>query len=400
MASHGASAGPSQQLGLTSIGERAPKKFRSSDGQDSGGPASMRHLLNPEASASSPSPGGNLPEGATADALKMIIPQHTEQSYAREVQMSHTNQETAPYQIFAKDQVPWRSLEILGRGNLAIVDKVERINEKAIPAQVYARKVYTVTPSQNKREILQALEASKCHRQMHLVSIIMTYEEFDGPLQSYGIVMEPIAQSNLEDYLEDIHESGKYQEPETQELLRKWFGCLASALAHLHAKGISHGDVQPSNILIKDTNVYFTYFDVAKHFRSNASTRSDVCALGLVYLNILTTLAGKYRKGFTQWRNQQKSSEIQLHLGKLLVWLENDQDKEMHEFNQCMVNLCSQMVGENPDVSLSSFAVATCFVKAAQLYEPRKPPRAPTCNCTEPWFSSGHAMISFPLSVG
>jgi tRNA A-37 threonylcarbamoyl transferase component Bud32 len=93
--------------------------------------------------------------------------------------------------------------------------------------------------------------------------VILTYEEVDPQNQNYGIIMELVAQSNLKDYLEELNDTGKYMEPDIQTILRKWFGCLASGFAYTHAKGIRHENIQPSNILVNDSDIFFASFGVS-----------------------------------------------------------------------------------------------------------------------------------------
>lgn len=139
--------------------------------------------------------------------------------------------------------------------------------------------------------------------------------------------MEPVAQGNLQDYLEELNDSSKWMDAETQTILRKWFGCLASGLVYPHAKNIRYGNIQPSNILVKDSDIFLASFGVSKHFRGDdivggtiggpdaqlatyvapevefarpQDFKADIFSLGCVYLDILTILAGKYQKGFAQ----------------------------------------------------------------------------------------------------
>ncbi|KUJ13792.1 kinase-like protein [Mollisia scopiformis] len=409
-----------RQLSGGSNEEPPSKRARSSDDRVPEGPASMRHLLNPETSV----PGGGSNDAAPAnfssEMCEMKAPQHTERSYVQEVK-SNSLPTTAisPHQIFGEGQVPVMRTESLVQGSLALIDIIESPTADATPRKTFARKTIPASRVQNARGFLEALEANKSLRHQHLVTVLLTYEEVDPQNHNYGIIMDPVAQGNLKDYLEEVIDSGKYMEPDTRMSLRKWFGCLASALAYIHAKDIRHENIQPSNILVKDSDVFFTFFGVSKYFRGDdipggttsgpdaqpgtyvapevESTRppdfkADIFSLGCVYLELLATLAGKYRKGFAQWRSKQTSSDIQIYLGQLSVYLECGQDKSSSEFYQRMVKVCSQMLEDNPSIRPSAFMIAKSVLEVQQ--------RSPEsdCDCMIPWFSSGDCTITMKLS--
>jgi serine/threonine protein kinase len=372
----------------------------------------MRHLLNAE--NSTPEVDSRAPENASSEMCSMKLPRHTERSYAQEVKSKSLLVSTIPsYRIFSEGQVPFKHVESLGRGNLALIDKVEHTTADATPGKAYARKILPASRVQNARDLLEALEASKtlCHQ--HIVTIILTYEEVGPQKRNFGIIMEPIAENNLQDYLEELHESGKCMEPNNQTMLRKWFGCLASVLAYTHAKEIRHENIQPSNILVKDNEIFFASFGVSKHFRSDdiageatgrpdaqhaayvapevesdrpQNFKADIFSLGCVYLDILTVIAGKYRKGFPRWRSKKSSSEIQVYLGQLSVYLENPQNESLNEFYQQMIKVCTQMLENSPSIRPSAFMIAERVFEAQGLWEM-------ACDCMNPWFSSGDAAI-------
>jgi len=246
----------------------------------------------------------------------------------------------------------------------------------------------------------------------------MTYENVDPQHPNYGIIMEPVAQRNLKEYLEELNDSGKFKGLNTQKILRKWFGCLASGLAYTHAKDICHENIQPSNILVKDSDIFFTFFGVSKCFQDDdipggttggpdaqlatyvapeveptrpRDFKGDIFSLGCVFLEILTILAGKYRKTFAQWRSKQSSSEIQIYLGQLSVYLEHGQDKPSSEFYQQMIKVCSQMLDANPSTRPSAFIVTQCVFEALVV---QSKSLEMACDCMTPWVSSGNPSIS------
>ncbi|KAF2830324.1 kinase-like protein, partial [Ophiobolus disseminans] len=79
-----------------------------------------------------------------------------------------------------------------------------------------------------------------------------------------GIIMSPVADCNLEDFLDrDPTSAGDCS------FLRIFYGCLAAALRYLHQNCIRHNDIKPqarrcslSNVLVKANHVYLTDFGV------------------------------------------------------------------------------------------------------------------------------------------
>ena len=125
--------------------------------------------------------------------------------------------------------------------------------------------------------------------------------------------MSPVAESNLHGFY-----ARASRNPEDSKLLRKFFGCLASAVHYLHANKIRHRDIKPENILVKGTDIYLTDFgisldwenlsrsttvaesgktpvycapEVANHQKRNSA--SDIWSLGCVFLEMCTILKGR-----------------------------------------------------------------------------------------------------------
>ena len=125
--------------------------------------------------------------------------------------------------------------------------------------------------------------------------------------------MSPVADCNLLDYYDRVR-----QDDHLCNVLRGFYGCLASALQYLHVSKIRHRDVKPGNILVKGDCVYLTDFGIsldwqdlpsgtttedsgktwiycAPEVAANQSRNksSDVWSLGCVFVEMATISKGR-----------------------------------------------------------------------------------------------------------
>ena len=103
------------------------------------------------------------------------------------------------------------------------------------------------------------------------------------------------------------------------DYLRDWLVCLASALEYLHAEGIRHQDIKPSNIVYKGPQRLFTDFGSSQTFELGHTTstsspaqsapmygapevtvapgrhgrQTDIFALGCVFINMMSIIGGR-----------------------------------------------------------------------------------------------------------
>ena len=155
-------------------------------------------------------------------------------------------------QRYAEDQqLDLRWIRNLRHWNYSILDVVEdrtrpyplahkrlRASENSdLDVSVYAR---------NEAEILKVMD----HR--HIVQLYGTY--LQGNI--YGLLYEPAADRDLRSYMEMVEVRTQRDEVLSNGkefgFLTRSFGCLASALAHLHQKGYNHNDIRPENILVHE----------------------------------------------------------------------------------------------------------------------------------------------------
>ena len=170
------------------------------------------------------------------------------------------------------------------------------------------------------RQFRREMQALKRVRHEHLVQIMGSYTD----RMFYGILMEPVADCNLQNYLLSIS-------PADIPSLRSFFGCLAGTLAYLHSMRIHHMDLKLENILVWNGAIFVADFgsshDWAKAERSTTwqnvpktarymppelardthaprNSATDIWSLGVVFLEMASVLRGfsvaKFRTYLTQ----------------------------------------------------------------------------------------------------
>ena len=136
----------------------------------------------------------------------------------------------------------------------------------------------------------------------------LTYSSSYTDVKPVGIIMEPVAETDMLEYLKRIPSpSCDYKG------LMRFIGCLCSTVQYLHSKNVRHKDIKPGNILILRDQVLITDFGVARdwteleddmtlgdpgaftsayaapevHERRPRNSKSDISSLGCVFLDML-----------------------------------------------------------------------------------------------------------------
>ncbi|TKA72548.1 hypothetical protein B0A55_07748 [Friedmanniomyces simplex] len=173
--------------------------------------------------------------------------------------------------------------------------------------------VFYATAS-TRRTLLQEAKILFLARHQHVVRLIHTYfEETDDPEIKFAIIMER-ADGDLHH-----HHLRLGRTPSAQ-----WFGCLTGAVHHIHALGIRHWDIKPTNILVKGGRINLADYGISQmglgktipttyEHRNAAGTRqycapevdrgstrgrsANVFSLGAVFLETLVALYYRSRMG-------------------------------------------------------------------------------------------------------
>lgn len=155
-------------------------------------------------------------------------------------------------------QARFKWLRLLGRGSFGQVDEVEEIST----GNAYARKNIPLggnagAVARREDEIKKEFRIMEKLTHTHIITIM-----FWLPSESVcSIIMKPVCDMDLRLYLEHCSYHG-YPEDDLKRML-PWFGCLLEALAFAHRLEIIHKDIKPSNILIKNNDVYLADFGMA-----------------------------------------------------------------------------------------------------------------------------------------
>ena len=224
------------------------------------------------------------------------------------------------------------SVRTLGKGSVDEVDEVQ-VAGMGEAVEHFVRKRITI--SRQKRTADRELKAvanevdnlKKVHVHPHIVTIIGSYrEETAQRVQLACLLTYPVGDQHLEDFFEAVYAAR--EELNTEKLvlyrlwLKKWFCCLSSALTFMHKSNVHHKDIKPKNVIHCGDRVYFTDFSSSRSFEAGQSTstasfaqatrlfaapeachddpetiqrhgsKADVFSLGLLFVEMLTVLAG------------------------------------------------------------------------------------------------------------
>ncbi|CAI9632631.1 hypothetical protein GT037_006312 [Alternaria burnsii] len=185
--------------------------------------------------------------------------------------------EVEPHFVYErKSDIPFVSQSFLGNGSFGWVDLVKQKDEYG-DDRCFARKNIRIRSGRSKTQ-LESInnEVSIVRRlqHMHITQVISTYL----CERHFGIIMSPVADISLNEWMEQDEISGTRSEEELK-LLPKWSQCLAHALAYIHDQKIRHKDIKPANILIKGPDILITDFGIAKDLiddDTTGSTSADV----------------------------------------------------------------------------------------------------------------------------
>ena len=202
-------------------------------------------------------------------------------------------------------------VEDLGAGGFGEVDSVigemslmEFARKRIKRHRLFSKDKARLQVFENELQTLKLLS----HR--HLVQLVGSYTDSS----CVGLIMTPVADMNLATYLKIT------MNPESRKIcLRRFFGCLATALSYLHSQHVQHKDIKPENILVKQQRVYLTDFGTSRSWDSETSktTQGTVlaftpryCAPEVVQFGSVSLISGIIRTNNADERSLETSREI------------------------------------------------------------------------------------------
>jgi ankyrin repeat protein/serine/threonine protein kinase len=267
-----------------------------------------------------------------------------------------------------QDGVQFQSLRVLGQGGFGKVDHVRSrlsMNEfarKQIPrGRTFKRDRVAIADFERELATLKRLS----HR--HLVKFVGSYTD----PKNIGIIMSPVADSNLAEYLEVCPLPEDRRGP-----LRSFYGCLSSALLYLHEKHIRHKDIKPSNTLVHGDNVLLTDFGTALDWSDKGksttmnrpsalslaycspevaawearNSSSDIWSLGCVFFEMTSVLVGlpldEMRDFYT--KNGSSGSYIRTNSDATLLWSERIRKTKSPKCDVEPLKWVAEMVSRTP----------------------------------------------------
>ncbi|KAF2181496.1 kinase-like protein [Zopfia rhizophila CBS 207.26] len=166
----------------------------------------------------------------------------------------------------------------LGRGSLGIVDEVKAPSKNGVS---FVRK-RVLLPHIRRKQLLDIVkseaEVVMALSHTHIVNVFGTYEHAPSSgLPSFSLLMAPVGDSDLARFLHEAGDDSWGLRPNNQEnfWLRQWFSCLASALVYMHAQGVRHQDIKPSNIIHRGGHIFFTDFSSSTRFEPGCTTSTE-----------------------------------------------------------------------------------------------------------------------------
>jgi serine/threonine protein kinase len=180
-------------------------------------------------------PDGTLDKKFYKTQFKFLIRNITE---GKNVQ--YTEEETIPVEAVGLKA----GIVPLGR------DGTDKVRLASSHHEVFARKRVPLNQPPNhvsEDDVLSEIRSLRKFAHQHLASVYASYSHGD----SIYVLLTPASEYTLKSFLADTPKHfDNLPKLERREILINWPHCLANGLDWLHSKGVAHGAVRPSNVLI------------------------------------------------------------------------------------------------------------------------------------------------------
>ncbi|KAF2106877.1 kinase-like domain-containing protein [Lophiotrema nucula] len=176
------------------------------------------------------------------------------------------------YIVDDSSQLPFDYKGKLGRGHFAVVEKVwDRKNKKLFAMKTMEFNEARLRAQNEDRFNNEVNIIRKLKDHYHIIKVYATYVA----KREFGMILEPVATTNLSRYLDDFRDARDRGESPDPKSLERSFGCLASGLAYIHHRQIRHKDIKPENILVHQGHIIYTDFGISKAFTIPGESTTD-----------------------------------------------------------------------------------------------------------------------------
>lgn len=225
--------------------------------------------------------------------------------------------EAGKHRHFAKGEPqPFRVVGVLGSGGYSQVHRIKStisFKEYALK-RVRRRRAFGNNKHEALNQFIGEIKLLKTLRHRHMTRYLGS---FTDPVY-LGLIMTPVAEMNLEGYLEKVSALPDHARRGEIATLRSFFGCLAAALRFLHDQSIRHRNIKPQNILVDGSNILFADFGLSKQYSAefgsttsgptsvtaryaapevlagcSRNSSSDVWSLGCVFAEMVIIVKGE-----------------------------------------------------------------------------------------------------------
>lgn len=176
----------------------------------------------------------------------------------------------------AHSQTQLRQMSQLGRGSVGTVFEVQsrisnlRMALKSVNIPRWKRQAIREF-GMVKNEIL----TMKALVHPHIVKVLGCFHKEQGTANHrFCVLLYPVGEEHLGTFLEDTCK-GFVLNATYSAWIKKWFHCLASALAYMHSQNVHHDDIKPSNIIRRGEHIFFTDFSSSRRIELDQSTSTE-----------------------------------------------------------------------------------------------------------------------------
>jgi serine/threonine protein kinase len=167
------------------------------------------------------------------------------------------------------DEVPLQYIRGIGATLTSTIEAVK------CRGRLLARKSITISKRIKKENLITEIGCLQSLRHRHIVQVLGSYTDE----KTLYILQYPVADCDLKKMMKDM-QSCHVSKQDDRIAVKRFFSCLAQAVKHIHEELIRHGDIKPSNILVRRPSgslaqVYITDFGTSQHYLSKEEAEID-----------------------------------------------------------------------------------------------------------------------------